>query len=86
MSHLRIVLLFLCVTFIDVVNASALPSGFVYLRDVAPTIVFDMRYATSNNFIGTPIEGYINPVAIATMEAAVALNNVQTDLQRMVSV
>ena len=82
MSHLRIALLFLCVTFIDVVNASALPSGFVYLRDVAPTIVLDMRYANSNNFIGTPIEGYINPVAIATMEAAVALNNVQTDLQR----
>ena len=82
MSHLRIALLFLCVTFIDVVNASALPSGFVYLRDVAPTIVLDMRYANSENFIGTPIEGYINPVGIATKEAAVALNNVQTDLQR----
>ena len=82
MSSLRIALLFLCVTSINVVNASALPSGFVYLNDVAPTIVLDMRYANSENFIGTPIEGYINPVAIATMEAAVALNNVQTDLQR----
>jgi D-alanyl-D-alanine dipeptidase len=41
-----------------------------------------MRYAKSENFIGTPIEGYINPVAIATKEAAIALNNVQTDLLR----
>ena len=82
MPYLRISLLFLCVTFIDVVNASELASGFVYLKDIAPTIVLDMRYTTSENFIGAPIEGYINPVAIATKEAAVALNNVQTDLQR----
>ena len=82
MSYLRIALLFFCVISINVVNASALPPSFVYLSDVAPTIVLDMRYANSNNFIGTPIEGYINPVAIATKEAAVALNNVQTDLQR----
>ena len=82
MSYLRISLLFLYIISINVVNASALPSGFVYLSDAAPTIVLDMRYANSNNFIGTPIEGYINPVAITTKEAAVALNNVQTNLQR----
>jgi D-alanyl-D-alanine dipeptidase len=82
MSYLRIALLFLCVISINVVNASALPTGFVYLSDVAPTIVLDMRYANSANFIGTPIDGYIKPVAIATKEATIALNNVQTDLQR----
>ena len=82
MSYLRISLLFLYIISINAVNASALPFGFVYLSDVAPTIVLDMRYANSDNFIGTPIEGYINPVAITTKEAAVALNNVQTDLQR----
>ena len=82
MSYLRISLLFLYIISINVVIASALPSGFVYLSDVAPTIVLDMRYANSDNFIGTPIEGYINPVAITTKEAAVALNNVQTYLQR----
>jgi D-alanyl-D-alanine dipeptidase len=82
MSYLRIALLFLCVTSINVVNASALPSGFVYLNDVAPTIVLDMRYTTSENFIGTPIDGYIKPVAIATKEATIELNNVQIDLQR----
>ena len=80
MSYLRIALLFLYVISINVVNASALPTGFVYLSDLAPTIVLDMRYANSDNFIGKPIEGYIKPVSIATKEVAVALNNVQTDL------
>jgi D-alanyl-D-alanine dipeptidase len=52
------------------------------LTDVAPTIVLDMRYATSDNFIGLPIDGYLKPVAISTKEAAIALNNAQTDLRR----
>jgi D-alanyl-D-alanine dipeptidase len=82
MSYLKISLLLLYTASISIVNATTLPPGFVYLTDVAPTIMLDMRYAKSENFIGTPIEGYINPVAIATKEAAIALNNVQTDLQR----
>jgi D-alanyl-D-alanine dipeptidase len=82
MSYLKISLLLLYTASISIVNAATLPPTFVYLSDVAPTIVLDMRYANSENFIGTPIEGYINPVAIATKEAAIALNNVQTDLQR----
>ena len=82
MSYLKISLLLLYTASISIVNATTLPPGFVYLTDMTPTIVLDMRYAKSENFIGTPIEGYINPVAIATKEAAIALNNVQTDLQR----
>ncbi len=82
MSYLKIFLLLLYTASISIVNATTLPPGFVYLTDMTPTIVLDMRYAKSENFIGTPIEGYINPVAIATKEAAIALNNVQTDLQR----
>ena len=30
----------------------ALPDDFVYLRDVAPTIAQDMRYAAPDNFTG----------------------------------
>jgi len=47
-----------------------------------PTIVLDVRYAKSDNFIGIPIDGYLKPVAITTKEAAIALNNAQTDLRR----
>ncbi len=38
---------------------TALPRGFVYLRDVDPTIVQDIRYAGSHNFVGRPIKGYL---------------------------
>ncbi|MGA8227303.1 MAG: peptidase M15, partial [Xanthobacteraceae bacterium] len=31
---------------------SSLPPGFVYLRDVDPTIAQDIRYAGYNNFVG----------------------------------
>ena len=39
-------------------SASALPEGFVHLRDVDPTILQDMRYAGSNNFTGATVPGY----------------------------
>ena len=65
-----------------ILNAADLPSGFVYLTDAVPTIVQDIRYAKTENFIGMPIDGYINPIAITTKEAAIALNHAQTDLRR----
>ena len=82
MRDLRIVLLLLFIVSYGKANAASLPSGFVYLTDVVPTIVVDIRYATSENFIGTPIDGYINPVAITTRDTALAINQVQADLQR----
>ena len=39
--------------------AAALPKGFVYLREVDPTIVQDIRYAGSHNFVGRPVKGYL---------------------------
>jgi D-alanyl-D-alanine dipeptidase len=39
-------------------QAQKLPAGFVYLRDIDPTIIQDMRYAGSNNFVGRPLRGY----------------------------
>src|SRR5581483_11672146 len=35
-----------------VAEPAGVPSPFVYVRDVAPTIVQDMRYAGAHNFIG----------------------------------
>ena len=42
-----------------VLAGAALPRGFVFLRDIDPTIVQDIRYAGSHNFIGRPIRGYL---------------------------
>lgn len=57
-----------------------LPDGFVYLRDVAPSIRQDMRYFGRHNFIGRPIAGYLAPECILTARAARALAEVQAEL------
>jgi zinc D-Ala-D-Ala dipeptidase len=59
---------------------SALPKGFVYLRDVDPTIVQDIRYAGSHNFVGRPIRGYLAAECILSASAANALETVQRKL------
>jgi D-alanyl-D-alanine dipeptidase len=56
---------------------SALPKGFVYLRDVDPSIVQDIRYAGSHNFVGRPIKGYLAAECILSEPAANALATVQ---------
>src|SRR5450755_1069564 len=56
---------------------SALPKGFVYLRDIDPTIVQDIRYAGSHNFVGRPIRGYLAAECILSVSAANALETVQ---------
>jgi D-alanyl-D-alanine dipeptidase len=56
---------------------SALPRGFVYLRDIDPTIVQDIRYAGSHNFVGRPIKGYLAAECILSAPAANALATVQ---------
>jgi D-alanyl-D-alanine dipeptidase len=57
--------------------ASALPKDFVYLRDIDPTIVQDIRYAGSHNFVGRPIRGYLDAECILSQPAANALAAVQ---------
>jgi len=59
---------------------SALPKGFVYLRDIDPTIVQDIRYAGSHNFVGRPIRGYLAAECILSQPAANALEDVQRKL------
>src|SRR3979490_2536807 len=59
---------------------SALPKGFVYLRDIDPTIVQDIRYAGSRNLVGRPIKGYLAAECILSVPAANALATVQRRL------
>lgn len=59
---------------------SNLLENFVYVRDVDPTIIENMRYTTEYNFVGAPIDGYLAPKAILTREAALALSKVQKEL------
>lgn len=63
-------------------EAYALPNGFVYLYEIDPTILQEMRYAHSHNFIGRPVVGYLQSRCIVTKEAAMALAAVQKVLRQ----
>jgi D-alanyl-D-alanine dipeptidase len=82
MRQLKTVLLLLYALYTGIVTAASLPSGFVYLDDVVPDIMLDIRYASTDNFIGKPIDGYVKPVAITTSKTASALKNAQADFKR----
>ena len=56
------------------------PSGFVVLADFVPSIVQEIRYHSSYNFIGERIDGYEEPIALLTKEAARALKSVAGEL------
>ena len=56
------------------------PSGFVVLADYVPGIVQEIRYYSSYNFIGERIDGYEEPCALMTREAARALKTVSNEL------
>jgi D-alanyl-D-alanine dipeptidase len=62
--------------------AERLPDGFVYLRDIDPSIAQDMRYAGSDNFTGHPLPGYGAGECVLRRDVAQALAQVQADLAR----
>ena len=57
------------------------PSGFVVLADVVPDIIQEIRYYSTYNFVGDRIDGYEQPCALMTIEAAQALKKVSDDLK-----
>ena len=52
---------------------TVLPEGFMYVRDLIPDVLEIMAYATGNNFVGAPIDGYRAPRAVLTRKAVQAL-------------
>ena len=48
-------------------------SGFVNISDFVPDVILEIRYYSTFNFIGDRIDGYGQPVALLTKEAATAL-------------
>ena len=56
------------------------PSGFVLLSDYVPNIIQEIRYYSTYNFIGERIDGYEEPCAILSIEAARALKAVSNEL------
>lgn len=59
------------------------PSDFVLLSDYVPGIVQEIRYYSTYNFVGDRIDGYEEPVAILSKEAARALKGVANEANAM---
>lgn len=56
------------------------PPEFVYLRDVEPSILQEIRYSGFHNFVGKPINGYYASECLLTIPAAEGLARVQKEL------
>ena len=61
-------------------NTTMDPSGFVVLADYIPGIVQEIRYYSTYNFVGERVDGYEEPVALLTREAARALKTVANEV------
>lgn len=70
----------LALSFLAPVQAQTLPGDFVYLRDIDPSIIQDIRYATSNNFVGRPLAGYNAGECVVKREVGLRLKAVQQEL------
>jgi zinc D-Ala-D-Ala dipeptidase len=82
MRNLNLAAMILLTVTVSLVSAAAraLPGDFVYLRNVDPSIIQDIRYAGINNFMGRPIKGYGAAECVVKRAVGVALQNVQREL------
>jgi len=64
-------------------NLSEDSSGFVVLTDVVPDAILEVRYYGSYNFVGQRIDGYLEPIALLTHEAADSLRAVSDEVKTM---
>ncbi len=57
-------------------------SQFVNITDVVPDAILEIRYHSTYNFVGARIDGYEEPTALLTRQAADSLRAVSLDLKR----
>ncbi|MBQ6966165.1 MAG: M15 family metallopeptidase [Bacteroidaceae bacterium] len=56
-------------------------SQFVTITDVVPDVILEIRYYGTYNFVGTHIDGYEEPTALLTRQAADSLKAVSDDVK-----
>ena len=56
--------------------------GFVPIAEAAPDVIQEIRYYSTYNFVGDRIDGYEQPVALMTKEAAAALREASDECVR----
>ncbi len=55
--------------------------GFVYVKNIIPDLIEDLRYFTTNNFMGEKVDGYEANLVILSKEAATALSKAADELR-----
>jgi D-alanyl-D-alanine dipeptidase len=58
-------------------------SLFVTLTDAVPDAILEIRYFGTYNFVGARIDGYLEPTALLTREAADSLRAVSDDVKKL---
>lgn len=58
-------------------------SQFVNITDVVPDAILEIRYYSTYNFVGARIDGYEEPIALMTRQAADSLRAASDDLRRL---
>ena len=66
----------------DPAGAQGMPGDFVFLRAIDPTIQQDIRYASSNNFVGRRLSGYDAAECVVKRRVGLALKAVQAELAK----
>ncbi len=67
-------------SFSAIEHNAEIPDNFIDLRELIPGLVQDVRYFSTDNFIGDRISGYEAARLIGTLEMALALKDVQREL------
>lgn len=62
-------------------TASTDASDFVSLAEAVPNVILEIRYYSTYNFVGDRIDGYEEPCALMTKEAAAALKQAASDAE-----
>ena len=57
--------------------------GFVLVRDYVPDVIEDIRYFSTNNFMGVKVNGYDANAAIVTRQTAVKLKEAADEFRSM---
>ncbi len=58
-------------------------SDFVNITDVVPDAILEIRYFGTYNFVGARIDGYLQPTALLTRQAADSLRAVSDELKTL---
>jgi D-alanyl-D-alanine dipeptidase len=75
-------ILLILVSVLTISSVTQLPKGFVYVTDEIPSVIIEMRYFGTNNFVGAKVDGYEAEKCILSAEATKALKKVQAELQK----